>query len=60
MEELRRLLIAFRFRLLDEQVEKAAAKKGLTVGQVNETSRGHRRNAYRSKIQAEQKQGGES
>jgi hypothetical protein len=48
-EELRRILIAFRFKLLDEQVERAAAQKGLTLEQVNSASKQHRRTPYRSK-----------
>ena len=40
-EDLRHILIAFRFKLLDEQVELIAKRKGLTLEQVNEASQGH-------------------
>lgn len=50
LEELRRILIDFRFQLLDEQVEKVAKEKGLSVEQINRASQEHRRTAYRSKI----------
>ncbi len=40
-EDLRQILIAFRFKLLDEQVELVARRKGLTLDQVNEASQGH-------------------
>jgi len=42
-EELRRVLIAFRFKLLDEHVEKVAAKKKLTLTKINKTSQEHHR-----------------
>ena len=40
-EELRRVLIAFRFKLLDEHVEKVAAKKKLTLAKINQASQKH-------------------
>jgi len=57
-EDLRQILIAFRFKLLDEQVELVAKRKGLTLEQVNEASRGHLRTTYRSKKQANLSQTG--
>lgn len=42
-EELRRVLIAFRFKLLDEHVEKVAAKKKMTVAEINKVSQEHHR-----------------
>jgi hypothetical protein len=48
-EDLRQVLIAFRFKLLNEQVEKVAKKKGLTLEQVNNASLEHRRTTYRAK-----------
>ncbi|MEM6319478.1 MAG: hypothetical protein AAF960_17535 [Bacteroidota bacterium] len=42
-EELRRILIAFRFKLLDEQAKKVATKKGLTMQQINAVSKEHNR-----------------
>lgn len=53
LEELRRMLIAFRFKLLDESVEKAVERKGLSTEQVNEASLEHRRTPYRSKQNAD-------
>ena len=52
MEELRRLLIAFRFKLLDEHVEGVVHGKGLTKKEVDAVSKEHRRTPYRSKKQA--------
>jgi len=42
-EELRRVLIAFRFKLLDEHVEKVAAKKKMTLAKINKVSQEHHR-----------------
>ena len=53
LEELRRTLIAFRFKLLDEHVEQVVKQKGLTMDQVNEASWEHRRTPYRSKQKAD-------
>jgi len=35
LEELRKTLIAFRFNLLDEHIEKVAEQKGLLVEQID-------------------------
>lgn len=51
LEELRKVLIAFRFKMLDEQVEKVAKEKGLDMEQINEASKGHRRTPYRRQAQ---------
>lgn len=38
LEELRQTLIAFRFKLLDEHVERVVAEKGLTTEEINQAS----------------------
>lgn len=43
LEELRRILIAFRFQLLDKHVEKVVNKKGISLEQINKASKEHRR-----------------
>lgn len=48
-EELRRVLIAFRFKLLDEHVEKVAAKKKLTLAKINQASQKHHRVSSKNK-----------
>ena len=58
LEELRRTLIAFRFKLLDENVKKVAAQKGISPKQINEATQEHRRTPYRSKRKAALKKGG--
>lgn len=52
LEELRRILIAFRFKLLDEHVEDIVHAKGLTKREVDNASKEHHRTPYRSKKQA--------
>jgi len=42
-EELRRVLIAFRFKLLDEHVTKVAVKKKMTLEKINKVSQEHYR-----------------
>ena len=42
-EELRQVLISFRFKLLDEHVQKVAAKKKMTLSNINKASQEHRR-----------------
>ena len=49
LEELRRILIDFRFKLLDEHVEKVVKQKGLSTEQINSASHEHRRTVYHSK-----------
>lgn len=56
LEELRQLLIEFRFKLLDEHVGAVVAKKGLTKKQIDKASSEHRRTSYRSKKQAAEHQ----
>lgn len=58
-EELRRILIAFRFKLLDEHVEKVVMQKGMTKEQINQASSEHRRTTYKRKTQAGLKKGNE-
>lgn len=43
LEKLQRLLITFKFNLLDEQVKKVAKEKGLSLEKINEASKEHRR-----------------
>ena len=43
LKELQRLLIDFRFKLLDEHVEKVAAQKGLSTAQIDSVAHEHRR-----------------
>lgn len=51
-EELRRILIAFRFKLLDEHVVDVVHAKGLTKKDIEKASKEHQRTPYRSKKQA--------
>ena len=48
-EELRRVLITFRFKLLDEQVVEVAAKKKLTLEDINKASQEHHRKSSNNK-----------
>jgi len=45
LEELRATLIAFKAKQLEKQVLKATANKGLSINDVNEASKQHRRKA---------------
>jgi len=47
-EDLRKLLIAFRFKLLDEHAEQVATQKGLSLEEINKASQGHLRTAIPS------------
>ena len=49
LADLRNILIAFRFKLLDEHVEKLVEQKGLSREQINQASWSHRRTPYRNK-----------
>lgn len=42
LDELRRILIEFRFKLLDEHIEEAVQQKGLTPLEVDQVSKEHR------------------
>lgn len=57
-EDLRQILIAFRFKLLDEHVEHVAKQKGLTLEQLNKASHGYLRTTYQSKKQVNLSQAG--
>jgi len=46
LEELRRILIAFSFQLLDKHLEKIGNKKGLSLEQTNEASQEHSRKSH--------------
>lgn len=52
LEELRTILVAFRFKLLDEHVDQMVEEKGYTQEEINQASWGHRRAPYRNKQQA--------
>lgn len=43
LEELRDTLIEFRFKLLDEHVQKVSTQKGLSINDINKASKKHRR-----------------
>lgn len=49
LQELRDLLIEFRFRLLDEQILKVAEEKNLTYSKIEKLSKEHHRTTYKSK-----------
>ncbi len=49
LNELRNLLIDFRFNLLDEQIKKVAEQKGLTISEIEATASSHLRTPYKSK-----------
>lgn len=51
LEDLRRVLVAFRFKLLDEHLEKIAKANGLTLKEVDQASKEHRRRPYKAKNQ---------
>ena len=44
--ELRKVLIAFRFRLVEERAERIAQNKGWTTEQINQMSQEHHRTPY--------------
>ncbi len=48
-EELRKLLIEFRFKLLNEHVQKVAEEKGISVKDIDAASNEHRRTPYKGK-----------
>ena len=41
LEELRRVLITFRFKLLDEHVQQVVKKKGMSIESINAVSKEH-------------------
>ena len=53
LTELRKVLIAFRFRLVEERAEKIAKNKGWTEEQINAMSQEHHRTPYRAKEKAQ-------
>lgn len=57
LEELRTILVAFRFKLLDEHVDQMVEEKGYTQEEINQASWGHRRAPYRSKQQTARQKG---
>ena len=48
-EELRKLLIEFRFKLLNEHVQKVAEEKGISVKDIDAASNEHCRTPYKGK-----------
>ncbi len=48
--ELKKLLVAFRFKLLNEHVQKVAKTKNLSPKDIDDASQQHRRTAYKSKL----------
>ena len=55
IEELRKVLIAFKLKLLDDHLDRVVQEKGLTIEQINAVSHEHRRTPYKSKIEAARK-----
>lgn len=51
-QELRQLLITFRFKLLDQQVETVVAQKNISDEAIEKASFEHRRTPYRRKLTA--------
>ena len=47
--ELRKILVAFRFRLIEERAERIAQAKGWSEEQINQISQEHNRTPYRAK-----------
>ncbi len=52
LEELRNILVALKFKLLDEHADQMVEEKGFTQEEINQASWEHRRAPYRSKQQA--------
>jgi thermostable 8-oxoguanine DNA glycosylase len=50
--ELRKILVAFRFRLVEERAERIAHAKGWSDEQINQMSQEHLRTPYRAKQKA--------
>ena len=51
--ELRKILIAFRFRLVEQRAERIAQAKGWTEEQINQMSQEHNRTPYKAKQKAD-------
>ena len=49
LAELRKLLVAFRFNLVEQRAERIAQAKGWTEEQVNQMSQEHHRIPYKTK-----------
>ncbi len=47
--ELRKILVAFRFRLVEERAERIALAKGWSEEQINQMSQEHLRTPYKAK-----------
>lgn len=50
--ELRKILVAFRFRLVEQRAERIAQAKGWTDEQINQMSQEHHRTPYKAKQKA--------
>jgi hypothetical protein len=48
--ELRKLLVAFRFKLVEERAERIAQSKGWSEEQINQMSQEHLRTTYKAKL----------
>ncbi len=53
LAELRKLLVAFRFNLVEQRAERIAQAKGWTEEQVNQMSQEHNRIPYKAKQKAD-------
>ncbi len=53
LQELRQVLIAFKFKLLDAHIESVSAEKGLSDADIEKISLGHRRTPYKRRQQAD-------
>ena len=47
--ELRKMLVAFRFRIVEERAERIAQAKGWTAEKINSMSQEHHRTPYKAK-----------
>jgi hypothetical protein len=53
--ELRKLLVSFRFRLVEARAEKIAKSNNWSEAQINQISQEHHRTPYKSKLKAQPK-----
>ena len=53
LAELRKLLVAFRFNLVEQRAERIAQAKGWTEAQINQMSQEHHRTPYKAKQKAD-------
>ena len=55
LQELRQVLIAFKFKLLDAHIESINSEKGLSDDDIEKISSSHRRTPYKRRQQADKK-----